>query len=82
MTFKDFLEKHPKEVKKAEACKTIGEFKKLVDSFGISYNGDAELKEAYDLIKNTHKDISDDDLSAVAGGKKDKNSHNKNNNNK
>lgn len=73
MTFKEFLEKYPEDVKKAKACETIGEFKKLVDGFGISYKGDAELKEAYDLIKNSQKELSDDDIGAVAGGKKDKN---------
>ena len=75
MTFKEFLEKYPEEVKKAKACETIGEFKKLVDEFGISYKGDAELKEAYDLVKNSQKELSDDDISAVAGGSK-KNTYN------
>lgn len=71
MTFKEFLEKHPEEVKKAKKCKTIGEFKKLADDFGISYSGDAELKEAYDFIKNANKELAEDDLNAVAGGKND-----------
>ena len=71
MTFKEFFKTHPEDVKKAKACKTIGEFKKLVDSFEISYTGDAELKEAYDFIKNEKKELSDDDLNAVAGGKGD-----------
>ncbi len=65
MTFKEFLETRPEDVKKAKACKTIGEFKKLVDGFGISYKGDAELKEAYDFAKNS---ISNEDLDNVAGG--------------
>ena len=71
MTFKEFLEKHPEDVKKAKACKTIDEFKKLVDGFEISYAGDNELKEAYDFIKNEKKELSKDDLNSVAGGKKD-----------
>ena len=71
MTFKEFLEKRPEDVKKAKACKNMDEFKKLVDGFGVSYKGDAELKEAYDFIKNEKKELSDDDLNAVAGGKGD-----------
>ena len=71
MTFKEFLEKRPEDVKKAKACKNMDEFKKLVDSFEISYTGDAELKEAYDFIKNEKKELSKDDLNSVAGGKKD-----------
>ncbi len=65
MTFKEFLEKRPEDVKKAKACKTIEEFKKMVDGFGISYKGDAELHEAFDIVKNK---LSNEDLDNVAGG--------------
>ena len=71
MTFKEFFETHPKDIKKAKACKNMDEFKKLVDSFEISYAGDNELKEAYNFIKNDKKELSEDDLNSVAGGKKD-----------
>ncbi len=68
MTFKEFLEKRPEDVKKAKACKNLDEFKKMVDGFGISYKGDSELQQAYDLIKNSQNQLSDDDLNNVAGG--------------
>jgi arsenate reductase-like glutaredoxin family protein len=65
MTFNEFLEKRPEDVKKAKACKTIEEFKKMVDDFGISYKGDAELHEAFDIVKNK---LSNEDLDNIAGG--------------
>ena len=68
MTFKEFLEKRPEDVRKAKACKTIDEFKKLEDNVGISYKGDAELKEAYNFIKNEQKELSKDALNNAAGG--------------
>ena len=68
MTFKEFLETRPEDVKKAKACKTIDEFKKLVDSFGITYENHAELQQGYDFIKNNQNQLSDDDLDNVAGG--------------
>lgn len=70
MTFKDFLKNRPEDVKKAKACKTIGEFKKFADDVGISYNGDAELTRAYDFIKNENKELTEEDLTTVAGGGK------------
>ena len=68
MTFKEFLEKRPEDVKKAKACKTIDEFKKLVDSFGISYKEHSELQQAYDFVKNEQRELSEDQLNDVAGG--------------
>lgn len=69
MTFNEFLEKHPEEIKKAKACETIDEFKKLVDDLGISYNGDAELKQAYNFVKGEGSELSDEDIETVAGGR-------------
>ena len=68
MTFKEFLEKRPEDVKKAKACKTIDEFKKLVDSLGISYKEHSELQQAYDFVKNEQRELSEDQLNDVAGG--------------
>ena len=69
MGFKEFLQKCPEDVKKAKACKDLSEFKKLVNKAGISYKDDSELKKAFDFVKNSQGELSDDDLNAVAGGK-------------
>ena len=72
MTFKEFLQKHPEDVEKAKSCKTIDEFKKMVDGFGISYEEDSELENAFDFVKNgqnAQQTLSEDELDDVAGGK-------------
>ena len=71
MDFKEFLQKFPEDVKKAKACKDLSEFRKIVDKAGISYKDDSELKKAFDFVKNSQGELSDDDLNAVAGGKDD-----------
>ena len=72
MDFKEFLQKCPEDVERAKACKDLSEFKKIVDKAGISYKDDSELKKAFDFVKNSDGELSEDELNAVAGGKSDK----------
>ncbi len=69
MTLKEFLENNPAAIKNASNCKSLDEFKKLIEEAGITFASDEKLKKAFDLIKNQNvNEISSDALDAVSGG--------------
>ncbi len=71
MTLKEFLEKNPSAIQEAEKCKDVGEFKKLIEKAGITFETEEKLNKAFDLVKSKNTtELSEDALDAVSGGGK------------
>ena len=70
MTLKEFLEKNPSAIQEAEKCKDMGEFKKLTEKAGITFDSEDKLQKAFELVKNKNvTELSEDTLDSVSGGK-------------
>ena len=68
MNANEFVEKNPEILKKAQNCKSLHEFLKLAKENNIEFE-DISLEGAYNLL-NSQKELNDDFLDNVAGGKK------------
>ena len=65
----EFIEKNPELFSKAQNCKSLDEFLKLAKENSIEFE-DISLEEAYSFLNG--KQINDDILENVAGGKGNK----------
>lgn len=70
MTLKEFADKNPDLIKKAEGCKSLEEFEKFAKEHGVEIAKE-KLKEAYSYVRaQAGGELKEDALEGVAGGTK------------
>ena len=84
--FEDLAQKYPQVNEfntKAMDCKDLTEFKNLADAFGMKFSSDDSAEKLFSMLQDGKKqlkaaalkmqngaELSDDDLAAIAGGKR------------